>query len=255
MEWPERIAPEVRLGVKRAVAWRTITEIVRHHPHLDLRVMETHPCDGQYDCLTLVIGTECATVCSFNLPGTGLSLGEPLSRPRDLPWWLKDHGHSTLWRYPQHGLGEERAALALAIEARLGFPDRGPSDAPSTPTGLALGVVAELLDRVALGSRRVDVRSGWHDTSYDVGVRTWARDKPGVCAVPETAPWPARARAASRFWSLSRDKNPEAPAIVIDLALTQVWVRGQPRERLVDRFNAGAGVRALAWWLEEELDR
>jgi hypothetical protein len=255
MDWPERIAPEVRVGVKRAVAWRTITEIVRHHPDLDLRLTETHPCGGQYDCLTLVIGTACATVCSFNLHGTGLEIGAPVGRPRELPWWLKDHAHSNVWRYPQHGLGEDRGALALAIEARLGFPVRRPGDPPATATGLALGVVAELLDRVALGCRPVDVRSGWLDTSYDVGVRAWARGKPGVSGVPETAPWPARARAASRFWSLSRDPDPEAPALVVDLASTQVWARGRPGDRMVDRFNAGAGVRGLAWWLEEELDR
>lgn len=254
MTWPDTILPEVRLGVKRAIAWRTLTEIVRHHPTLDLRVMETHPCDGQYDCLTLVRGPSCTSVCMFNLAGTGLALAGPLGPPRDLPWWLKEHGEADIWRYPQHGLGEDRGALALAIEARLGFPERHPGDPPATRTGLALGVIAELLDRVALSARPVDVRCGWFDTPYSVGVRPWAADKPGVGAVPDTAPWPQRARAAGRFWALDRRGDPVDPALVIDLATTQVWARARPAGWLADRYAAGAGIRAMAWELEGVLD-
>lgn len=238
------------MGIKRAVAWRTITEIVRHHPGLDLRVMEDHPCGGLYDCLVLVHGPTRSLFCSFNLAGSSLALGKPIGPVREFPCGLADHGDETLWRYPQHGLGSDRGELARAVEAALGLPERSSTDPPSTKTGLALGVVAELLDRVALGRRPVDVRSGWGASTFGCAVRPWAADKPGVAGVPESA----QSSAASRYWSLDRAEYASEPAVVVDLASTQVWIRGEGSLRLANRYAAGRGVRALAWTLEQALD-
>jgi len=39
--------------LKEIAPWRIATEICRRH-HEDLTIIETHPCSGQYDCLSII---------------------------------------------------------------------------------------------------------------------------------------------------------------------------------------------------------
>ena len=249
------IEPEPRLALKRAVAWRTLTEIARRHPDLPLRLVETHPCGGQYDCLTMIRLPDYAEVCTFNLAGTGLLLGKPFGRRRPGGGFGAAYADD-IWRYPQHGLGDDRASLAREIEAWLGFPEGPPASLRSTAAGLSLGVVAELLDRVALGSRPVDVRNGWLDSSgyADVGVRPWARPLVVARGVPADAEWVAQRAVAIRFWALDRQTDAERPRVVVDIATSAVWVAGHTAGALAARYSAGTGIRGLAWWLEQAID-
>ncbi len=259
MDSSEQVAPEPRTALKRAVAWRTASELVRHHPDLGLRIIETHPCDGGYDCVTVARMPDFQTLASFNIRGTGLLLGERGGRRRPGPSWTDDYpDDASVWRYPQHGLGEGPDGLAEAIEAFQGFPERGPEKPPLTPTNLSIVVIGELLGRVAFGSRPVDLRNAWFDSSgyssFSNGPRPWSRGLPGVGALTEDMPWTQQAAVTTRYWSLDRRSEPEQPAVIVDLASSALWIHGKPETRLAKRFAGGQGIRALAWRLEQALD-
>ena len=248
--------PTVKTALKRAVAWRTAAEIIRRHPALDLRLLETHPGGGQYDGVTLVRGPDHILVCSFNLAGSSLLLGPPLRPARSTTQETPYPPTVDLWRYPQHGWAEDRRALAIAMEAHLGFPDPPAHHQPSSPTVLALAVIAELLDRLALSDRPVDLRNGWYDSSgHDgCGVRSWTATLPALRGLDATAPSLPLRRAATRCWSLDRAVHPHRPSVVVDLASSRWWCDGQERASFATLYRAGGGIRAMAWELEQSLD-
>jgi len=245
----------IRTGLKRAVAWHALASICRQNPGLGLRIVETHPGGGQYDCLSLALMPDCATLCSFNLGGTSLLLGQPVGRRRPGRTW-GDDPDATVWRYNQHGLGRDRDELARDIEAWLGFPERQQATPKRTPSTLAHAVIGELLDRVALGTKRVELRSGWQDSSGMEGSRerTWTQRLPALVGIEPGVEWQARCEAASRYWSLTRGAAHRDPAVVVDSLTTEAWVRGAPRASLLERYKRGDGVRAMAWVLEQSLD-
>ena len=253
----ERICPEPRRALKRAIGWRTLADIVCAHPSVDLRILETHPGGGQYDCLSLRHGKQMALVANINIAGTSLLLGEPLGRPRPVPQPFADiYGGEAMWRYPQHALGEDRSELPLAIEAFLGLPERAPKRPALTASTLSLVVLGALLERVAFGERVVDLRNGWFDSSgsYAVpGPRPWVRPLPGGTPSPDS-PWQVASRAVGRYWALSRTPHTDDPTVIVDVATSRLWVRGATQASLQARFNQGAGIRALAWALESALD-
>lgn len=239
--------PWIRPSIKRALAWKTYRTLLDHHPDLDLFIMETHPGGGQYDCLTLVQLPRFRDVCWINLVGDSVRFGAPFDRPTPTEP-VEPEPHVVL------ALGANPEGLAQRIEATLGFPDRRP--VARTPRCLALAVIGTLLDRVALGSKEIELRSGWFDTSgmEDSGVRTWAQALPGVAEVPEHADWRVAARACGRYWSLDRNRFSEAPAVIVDVVSGALWLHGVLAKDLPTRFAAGHGVRDLAWTLEQAVD-
>ncbi len=238
----------MRRSLKRAIAWRAYQEILRHHPSLDLRILQTQPGSGQYDCLTLVRWPGLETVCEVNVSGSGLRLGAAIGRPRPVASLGWHPGDDTVWRYP--GLGLKEGRLAAAIEDALGFPDRATSP-PTTPSVLASAVLAELLERVAFSPREVDLRCGWKDSSYGASIRSWARPLPALETLHAEMDRKARARLAARYWGLARGSANVDPAVIVDLATSRWWAHGEEQPRLSDSWGQGAGIRALAWAVEE----
>ena len=43
--------------------------------------------------------------------------------------------------------------------------------------------------------------------------------------------------------------------MIVDVVSGDLWLQGQPAGNLVDKYQGGAGVRGLAWMVEERLDR
>jgi hypothetical protein len=107
---------------------------------------------------------------------------------------------------------------------------------------------------VALGSRQMDLRNGWFDSSGDEGsfVRPWALDLPALQGC-QSEPCEIQAMAACRYWALDRHQDPERPAVIVDVVSGDLWLHGQPAGNLVDKYKGGAGVRGLAWMIEEWL--
>lgn len=239
-------------NVKLAIAWRACSQLILRHPGRDFRVVETHPCDGGYDCLSVRRGPEMELVATFNLAGSGMLLGPPLGR---VP---ADHvAEPNTDRYPVLGLAPSRTELVEEIERVVGLAAPVVEKRPLGATGVTLLAVQELLERGAMGARGLDVRNGWFDSSgfgAPVGVRTWARGLPGANTA-EDVPWQVRMRAAGRYWAIDREAMAETPRVTVCLATSRVWTGGTTDKALIGEYRRGAGIRELAWWLEQELDR
>lgn len=240
--------PPIRTGIKRAIAWNTAREIIGHPPSLDLRIDETHPGGGQYDCLTVVAWPSLDTVCSFNLAGESLEVGTPRAATA-AP--LRHDGFPTT--YVEQGLGEDRSALPRVI-CRMAGLDFSPTPRPSNPTDLTLSVVGTLLDRVALGPRDIDLRCGWHDDVYGADTRPWARSLPACAALAADVDWRAKMGAACRYWSLQREGDSNAPRVIVDVASSRWWADGQSQPPFATGYAQGSGIRELSWALERVLD-
>src|SRR5947209_4019758 len=60
---------DLRPEVVFVIGWKILAEVFRrHHAGARLCLLETHPCGGQYDCLSLYSGEfpEAVHLCDFN---------------------------------------------------------------------------------------------------------------------------------------------------------------------------------------------
>ena len=220
-------------SLKLGMALKTLSALHRRHP--ELRLTETHPGGGMYDCLGLHTA-DFQLRCTANLAGTSLALNDA-GRPRP-PAHPFSGWESDVWRYPEAWFRHDGAeGLATALEERLGLPS--PAVVTATPATVALGVVAELAGRYALSNVDLQLRSGWHDSSGMGGchLRDWV--KPLVSAAEED--WEARRRIGNGYWQLDRG----GPKVLLDLktgraAALDLW----------QGYRSGQGIRELAWALE-----
>ncbi len=60
--------------------------------------------------------------------------------------------------------------------------------------------------------------------------------------------------SATRYWSLDRQSDAHAPAVIVDVATGHWWRQGVQQTGLTTRFAGGASVRSLAWDWELALD-
>jgi hypothetical protein len=240
-------------SLKQAMALRTLAVLLRrHHAAHPLRLFEIHPAGGMYDCLTLMLGTCEATICTFNLAGSSLLL-QPLG-PERPPDGCRREWHDDMWRYPgAYFAAGDADAFADVLEARLGLVPVKKAP-PPTPATISVAVFAELARRYALSNRAPEFRSGWMDTSGmgGSGLRGWVADFPKIqarCDADGGENWPDRAMAANRLWAV-KDPWTEHPRVVLDLAAGRVFERGKPVGSVWERYRKGAGIRELAWWVE-----
>jgi len=240
------------ISLKQAMALRSISLLMRRHHHeMDLQLVELHPCGGTYDCIALAARRFKKILCCFNLPGTGLSLepvGDP-SPPRD----ALDDWSETVWRYPEHYFhcgGVE--GFVDSLERRLGLPQGRKLPPPSVST-ISVAVLAQLADRFALSSGPPTFRSGWEDSSGWDGSssRSWVSQLPHLqerCEKSEN--WAKEAAVAGRLWGIGSERLFEGPDAIVDLGTGDVFRSGQRQGSLWARYQKGAGIRELAWWLE-----
>ena len=241
-------------SLKQAIALRTISLLMRrHHYKKDLRLVELHPCGGTYDCLALAAGRFKKTLVCFNLPGTGLLL-EPLDDgPCPPPQDALDDWSGDVWRYPEHYFhcrGVE--GFVDSLERRLGLPQGRKLPQPSAST-ISVAVLAQLADRFALSSAPPTFRSGWEDSSGWSGssCRSWVGQVPHLLArCDEAENWVEEAAVAGRLWGIGSEHWFEEPDAIVDLGTGDVFRSGQRQGSLWARYQNGAGIRKLAWWLE-----
>ncbi len=244
--------PIMTRALSQAIAFPTLSRLFRHHgSSLNLRLLETHPGGGMYDCLGLVRGPFEKFFCNFNVEGSSLTL-DPVGPPRppgEPPdWWYDD-----IWRYPvayfEAGTTE---ALADMIAARLGLPADRPAEPPS-PSSVSIAVLAELAKRYAMATEAPEFRSGFFDSSgmSPSSPRAWVAQVPDVHARMLAAGEGTKEAAliANRLWGIC-DRGSYEPKIIVDLATGAVVSGGKAQESLWVRYGKGAGIRELAWSLE-----
>ncbi len=216
------------------MSWRVAAELVRRHP-ARLRVIETHPGGGQYDCLTIIDREANDGGCiTLNRVG-GVHVLRRFDDPRVVQPY--DRYHDFWGAY----LEASPRKVLRALERRAGLPDVSSVPA-TTPSTLSIRFAAACVAPTAFGIRRWEWRNGFEDTSGWVGgpreelftafpiiaARRAIRDDDDPLA-PE-----------HRFWFLLRDDEP----ITAMEATGTAWTREGRRVALIEAYRS-AGRRLL----------
>lgn len=157
---------ELRSEVVWAVGWKIIAELFRrHHESAYLRLYETHPAGGTYDCLSLYSGSfpGGSHLCDFNQASSHFHvfgrLGTPTKTLPDLRW---PDENNYVMAYLQ---SQDPKTVIDQIESVLGLP---PATSPlplTTAPVLCIRLIAESLARCAFDRLGLDARNGFLDTS------------------------------------------------------------------------------------------
>jgi hypothetical protein len=183
---------------REAASWRVATEIARRHPHL-ITIMETFPCSGQYDCLSLIFKNQ-TNICDMNRLGR-LHVhercdGQPPPESYDI--WPD----MVTTNNPKQVVDHVTKMLGLSIPSRL---------PASTPRIIVYRYIATFLTRAVSGTARWVCRNGFCDSaSMCAGIRdTYFREFPDAnTRRRETAAEDISGISASRFWFLCRNDDP-----------------------------------------------
>lgn len=86
----------IRPNLKSAISWAIVAEIIRRHgDSQSLRVLQTHPGGGQYDCLSLYRLRDCDA--DIYAPGNATELGALNRQSGNFRAWVGPSKHSYPW--------------------------------------------------------------------------------------------------------------------------------------------------------------
>lgn len=198
--------PSLRRSLNAAIAWRVVAELVRRHqPRFGLRVLETHPGGGQYDCLSLTMaspdGAHRVHLAAFNLGSGRVTVFNPVGTDGGVEHWRDDFFAEFSVRSDDPKAGVDRT------EALLGLP-RLRTLPPVGTAARCLRILASVMETQAFAREPLRAESAWHDSSGMEGsyVAGWlatvfpalagkaAADTEGV----------SQARIAARVWKVGR---------------------------------------------------
>lgn len=188
--------------LEELLSWRLATELWRRFPH-QYGLLETHPCGGQYDCLSFYsFDGGPHSVLDINRNGS-VHVFKGRS-PQSWPDWL-----DRMAADPRAFLDDVTAAMGMVALTPL---------PRSTPSTISFRFACEFLTHSLARSERWECRNGFCDTSgCDCGVRTeWFDCFPDI----ETARRPQglvgrMLAAAYGYWFLVRDGE---PMLCLDMA-------------------------------------
>jgi hypothetical protein len=176
-----------------AASWRVVAEIIRCYP--TIRVIETHPGGGQYDCLQLLLDPESdrdRPSLAFNRPGSLHVFTEGESG--DARW-------ETFWADYLAAEDPRDIVHRVCDLARLPRVAHLP---PSTPATIVYRFIAAFLSSTVFGRARWECRNGVFDTSAsEGGVRDAFATFPAARArLLYREPHDVLGEPAYRFWFL-----------------------------------------------------
>ena len=185
-----------------SASWRFVAEFWRRYPS-KFDLIETHPCSGMYDCLTLRT--------KDRQPQTALSLNRAGSLhvwPEALEQADKQSNAYQDWLPSMLGPEPSRFLDNVANDLRLSIPKKLPA---STPETIVYRFIAEFLAH-AIGRRETwDCRNGMHDTSGWCGGKQleWFRKFAELDVGEKLKHAPALgSECAYSFWFLLKDGEP-----------------------------------------------
>ena len=226
-------------------SWRIAAELIRRHPD-ELVVIETHPADGQYDCLSIYREGESEGHPSvelflhMNRAGKGhVNAYVPTGNERVRPNWL-DVAMST----------DLRNQIVVEIERDRGIDS--PSKTPST-TSRSIGprLIAEMLSIQVHHGVALTALNGMEDSSgmFGSGVRTelFAAIPAMTSLMNDRQDEDAFGNPAYRFWFVLRDDHRSGPFIGIDMNQGLVWTKNLEGADLMKMYDeSGRNVVRLA---------
>ena len=197
--------------------WRAVSELYRRHPGR-FKIIETHPCGGQADCLSLCEEKHPHLIADFNISGALYFLrGEQSVHEK----W------DDLFNDPKTALDN--------IGQQLGFPivNKKP---PSTPTTLVYRFIATFLTHATLGIHEWECRNGMGDTSgYGGGVvQDFAHFPQAQERLRVTLANDLLGQPSYRFWFLRKNGK---PMVCLETS-GFVWIRTEAKTHdLMDLYN------------------
>jgi hypothetical protein len=220
---------------KELGSWRIAAELVRRHPE-ELLVIETHPGDGQYDCLSIYrrshhssrSGLE--TFLQMNRAGRGHVDAEvPSEEGRIRPNWLDIMATSDL-----------RNDVVLPIEQSREI--ESPSKTPAT-TSRSVGVrlIAEMLQVQVHHHVAFTARNGMEDSSGmgGTGVREVLFREFGILdQLNEHEDDDVLEEPAYRFWFVKSTDSRNTPVAAIDVRNGLVWTKSLRGSDLMSMYGA-----------------
>ena len=213
-------------------SWRIVSELYRRHPDC-IKVIETHPGGGLYDCLS-IFAAQNRHMADFNRAGrfhVFQRFDGSSDTPEPLDIWPAMLNEPT----PVSVLDQVCRMLGLAI------PEHRPA---STPTTLVYRFIASFLGHQVFGTIRWECRSGVFDTSgYGGGVSDrFAKFPQARERLSNVMPGDLLAEPVYRFWFLLADGNPR-----LCLETTgRVWDDRGNAYRLMDLYQeAGRRIGPL----------
>ena len=221
--------------VVNALAWWLVSELIRRHPK-ELRVIETNPGGGMYDCLTLVSRDRGLTLMQLNRTGRIKIRYTDRSNYNQEFYaeWL------ALLR-----LGRQRKLFIKSIEEALNLPTRS-NALPTHQHSVGIRLIANLAGRIAFSNKTWDVRNAMVDTSGVGGGpnEKWMASFPQLdLARLETdffgSPY-------YRYWCLL-DFN-KKPMLCIDVDKGLAWQSPTGRHDLMDLY---AGNRSIDYLVQQ----
>jgi hypothetical protein len=230
-----------------ATTWLLLADLMRRHEKsAGLRIAETHPGGGQYDCRTLFSPTETGfgTLAHFNLQSGNAQFIISVPQGQRLHELTGAEPDGQRLAYVAAALGAEgRRPVRKWIEARLGLSSSAATLAWSRHS-LTYAVMAGVAARFALLGPRVQWENGLEDTSgwqTDDPVRPEFRAVPALAARLDAggAAFEPRRHPAQGAWILMVGEDewldPKAVAVVdIEANLFEL----ERPDRAVDLFGA-----------------
>jgi hypothetical protein len=181
-----------------AQSWWIASEIVRRDPKL--LIIETHPGNGMYDCLSLIRRTDTETPTLIDLNREGRVHVHAAETFEPITWagaFAARGGHDIV-----HAL-EKAAGLTPAAKAP-----------PTGPRVLTYRLIARILASLVDDRHQWDARNGQLDSS---GMDATNDHRPELLRFPSVVealcdkrPDDLFGRPAYRFWTLLRDADPVA---------------------------------------------
>lgn len=215
MEQNCKPSPKYREQIAAAVSWELIYQLMRrYHSAYDLRVWETHPGGGQYDCLSLNTASR-AHYFDFNLQAQSLHIWncEKYVKRLDI---IDEYLHCK---------NQKRLLDKLSSLAKLKKIENLP---PSDGSTIACGFVATMFKMNIYCLNKLKMYMGYLDTSgYGGGIR---RDK--FARFPAAMKLVDDMEAKGNFFSLYRfffleNASAERILCLIDMAGTLFLLDGQ----------------------------
>lgn len=213
-----------------ATAWWICAELVRRHPER-LRVIETHPGGGQYDCVSIfdISSPDGRLIAHLNLTGH--------LTPES---WFRLNTRRPSWKAIATSPNRRKRVIE-ALERSEGL--EAPVSTPSaTPSSLAIRAIAAFLERCTLATRpRWEMANGYYDSSLGcqeredcfsalplVAAHRAANHESFMLGIPEY-----------RYWFLTevRDDTAPRPRMAFDQVDGLAW----DRERTYDLIGLYRG--------------
>jgi hypothetical protein len=205
---------ELPYEVVRALAWWVVAELIRRHSK-DLRVLETHPGGGQYDCLSLYWRSkgDLRLFAHLNLLGHIAHAG----------WFDQEIGdEESRFNWLDVLASDDRRRTVVEQIERV---ERMPSPKSTPPTNArSIGprILARFATSALFSSHRWEIQSGYYDSSgMWSGVNDFVSEVPGVNL--ERLPNDPFGEPAARYWFILDHK--QRPFTAIDVERGRAWRR------------------------------